>query len=528
MADQGADLPYCGYDEKMTDTKPTLKNQFDSPVYLSEQIKAIESEASEYTESGLSVLMERAGAALFEHLQQQFADQVPYHIVCGSGNNGGDGFVLARLAMLAGVDVIVYINKEPSGNDAELAYKAMLKCDVSVRNIDQFSPISGVIVDCIFGTGLNRAPQEPWSGCIELINRLDLPVIAVDVPSGLSADRGCTPGVVIEANLTLTFIADKPGLLTGAGPRVCRKLIVNSLGVESNTVLTNVYRVTRSTFEGCFPKRPKDSHKGNFGHVLVVGGDRGYGGAALLAATAALRTGAGLVSVITHPDHAGAFIASRPELMVNALASPLLKPDLTDQLLNRATVIVLGPGLGQGTFGNEYYNHVLQHIQSLDKPAILDADALNLLAINPVNVPSAVLTPHPGEASRLLKCSTEQINADRLASVQRLAEQYSAVALLKGAGSLICDRESVFISNTGNAGMASGGMGDVLCGIIAGLIAQGFSVQDALPLAVWLHGTAGDNASRREGETGLIASDLITEVRPIINSLIGRYRPLPA
>jgi len=363
------------------------------------------------------------------------------------------------------------------------------------------------------------APREPWASCIEHINKLDFPVVSVDVPSGLSADLGSAPGVVIEADLTLSFIAHKPGLLTGIGPRVCGELIIDDLSVAPESVTTDLYRVAKSTVKGCFPKRSKDSHKGKYGHVLVVGGDSGFGGAALLAATAALRTGAGLVSVITHPDHASVLIANRPELMVNGLVSPFSNLELTDQLLSRATVVVLGPGLGQGMFGKEFYAHVLKHIQDSNKPAVLDADALNLLAKNPVHVTSAVLTPHPAEAATLLNCTTEQVNSYRLESVQALAKKYSSVALLKGAGSLICDRKSIFISNTGNPGMASGGMGDVLCGIVAGLIAQGFSAQDALPLAVWLHGAAGDNVANHEGEAGLVASDLITEVRSIINSL---------
>jgi len=505
----------------VTDEKPALANKYDLPVYVTDQIKAIESDASEYTENGLSVLMERAGAALFKLLQKRFADNEPYHIVCGSGNNGGDGFVLARLAKEAGVDAIVYINKEPAGNDAEVAYKEMLKCSVSVENIDQLFPTSGVIVDCIFGIGLHLAPREPWSACIAQINQLDLAVVSVDVPSGLVADLGTAPGNVINADITVTFIANKPGLLTGAGVNVCGELIVDDLGVTADVATTHLYRVTKSTFDGCIPKRPSDSHKGNFGHVLVIGGDAGFGGAALLAATAALRTGAGLVSVITHPEHASAFIASRPELMVNGLASPSLKPALTDQLLSRATVIVIGPGLGQGTFGTDYFSHVIKHILAFNKPVLLDADALNLLAKNQLSIPSAIITPHPGEAARLLNCTTEQISSDRIHAVQQLAQQYSAVALLKGAGSLICDDKSVFISNTGNPGMASGGMGDVLCGIIAGLIAQGFATDDALLLAVWLHGTAGDNAAKCSGEAGLLASDLICEVQQVVNSLLG-------
>jgi len=324
---------------------------------------------------------------------------------------------------------------------------------------------------------------------------------------------------VVSADVTLTFIGEKPGLLTGVGPRVCGEILVNNLCVANDSVATNLYRVTRSTFSDCFPKRLKDSHKGMFGHVLVVGGDAGFGGAALLAGTAALRTGAGLVSILTHKDHASAFIASRPELMVNGIASPLRELEVIHQLLNRATVVILGPGLGKGRFGRECFTHVMKHILAAGKPAVLDADALNLLAENPVETPSAVLTPHPGEAARLLDCTTELISSDRLNAVQQIAQKYNAVTLLKGAGSLSCDGESVFISNTGNPGMASGGMGDVLCGIIAALIAQGFNARDALPFAVWLHGTAADNAAQCGGETGLLANDLISVLRQTISQL---------
>lgn len=487
------------------------------PVFTTSQITRFEEESAQSTEDGRSVLMERAGQALFSLLQKRYQHQVPIHIVCGTGNNAGDGFVLARLAVGAGIETTVYTHTYPKAADAIAAYSEMQRVGCLTQSIDDFHPQSGVIVDCIFGIGLSGAPKAPWSHLIEKINDLGLPVIAVDIPSGLSADQGTVPGAVVTADHTLTYIGLKPGLLTGEGPEVCGDIQLDSLDVTTGSDKTNLYKICANDFPGLLQRRRRNSHKGSHGHVLIVGGDAGYGGAALMAGCASLRTGAGLTSVITHPCHAASFLSLRPELMVHAMTSAEYDPVALDRLLNSATVILLGPGLGQGGFGKSFYSAVVDHIAYTKKAAVLDADALNLLAANSVTLPSVSITPHPGEAARLLNCSTQDINLDRYRAVQALYDKYGAVSVLKGAGSLICTGNATFINDTGNPGMASGGMGDVLTGVIGGLLAQAVPMPDAVRMAVWMHGEAADRLASSAGEKGLLATDLVDELRALVN-----------
>jgi len=491
-----------------------------SPLFLAEDIKAFEQTAATHNDNGLSTLMERAGASLFRALQSNYPNRFPYHIVCGNGNNGGDGLVLARLAKNAGVEVAVYMQKPSTSHDAVQALNALLETGAGILPLDEFDPADGVIVDCIFGIGLRNGVGNPWDTCIERINQCELPVVSVDVPSGLDADRGTALGAVVKADLTLTFIAEKPGLLTGIGPDVCGDVLIDTLGVNVNPQMSGIFKMKHAMFEDCLPERHKDAHKGHFGHVLVIGGDKGFGGAALLASTAALRSGAGLVSVITHPAHAASFLSSLPELMVNGLNNVEDHAEVVEELLQKADVIVLGPGLGQEEFGSSFYTKAIDHIVQRGKPAVLDADALNLLAKQPIELPSAILTPHPGEAARLLSETKEHVRDNRLEVVQQLHEQFGAMTLLKGAGSLVCDGETVLVCGAGNPGMATGGTGDVLSGVIGGLLAQGIAADYALPYGVWLHACAGDYVTNLHGEVGFIASDLIPEIRNTINDTV--------
>jgi NAD(P)H-hydrate epimerase len=312
-------------------------------------------------------------------------------------------------------------------------------------------------------------------------------------------------------------------LLTGRGREVCGEIIVSPLDIAPS-VLRNIkpamFRLTEQSLAACVPRRSPTAHKGSNGHVLVVGGDDGMGGATAMCAEAALRVGAGLVSVLTHPAHASAIMVARPELMVRAVRPERdAECEVIDAMLSKATVVALGPGLGQRQFGADLFHQVMQWRARNKLALVLDADGLNWLAKAPAHLGDAILTPHPGEAARLLDTDTAAINADRGAALARLLSRFGGVAVLKGAGTLVGDGTDVWLCDKGNSGMATGGMGDVLTGIIAGLVAQGLAAIDAARLGVWLHAFCADICASKEGKLGLLPSDLIHQVRHKLNEL---------
>ncbi|MCE3253186.1 MAG: NAD(P)H-hydrate dehydratase, partial [Cellvibrio sp.] len=374
-------------------------------------------------------------------------------------------------------------------------------------------PASGVIVDALLGIGLRGAPAGEFAAAIDQLNQTGLPVLALDIPSGLDADSGAVAGAVVQAELTLSFIALKRGLLTGRGPAVCGELVLANLDVPETTydsVLPDAERLALNDLLPLLRPRAADAHKGDFGHVMVVGGDTGYGGAALMSAEAAARTGAGKVSVATRPEHVAAILARRPEIM----ACGVVSGQELEPLLARPTLLVVGPGLGRTPWSEQ----MLQQAVKSGLPLVLDADALNILAEGRV-VPVAghqqhspwLLTPHPAEAACLLGITTAEVQADRFAAVRALAERYNASVILKGAGSLIASVDGVIgVVTDGNPGMASGGMGDVLSGILGGLVAQGLSARDAARLGAVVHACAADLAADDVGQRSLLATDLIS------------------
>jgi NAD(P)H-hydrate epimerase len=368
------------------------------------------------------------------------------------------------------------------------------------------------IVDALLGTGLERPVTGEWADAIAQCNASRAPVLALDIPSGLHADTGRVLGSAVRADATISFIGLKQGLFTGQGPDHCGLIRFNALDVPAAIYATEVLaarRIDWASERGLLPTRLPSAHKGDFGHVLVVGGAPGMSGAPRLAGEAALRAGAGLVTVATHPDHAGWLNLARPELMVRAAADAEALRDAA----RRADVIAVGPGLGQGDWGRALFAGAL----SLGRPLVVDADALNLLAADPVRRDDWVLTPHPGEAARLLGCTAADIEADRFAAVAALQRRYGGIVVLKGAGSLILGpgHRPVGVCSDGNPGMASGGTGDALTGIIASLQGQGLEAEQAAAMGVCLHAAAGDHAAR-EGLRGMLASDLIGALRPTL------------
>ena len=490
-------------------------NPGSSELYTVAAVRAIEARAAHAHALDLWTLMQRAGQAAYRMLRVRWPGALRIAIVCGSGNNGGDGYVVAALARAAGLQVVlVQVGATPACEPALRAVRAWCAGGGEVLAYGGGSlSDADLVVDAVFGIGLDRAPQGSAAAAIEAINAHAAPVFALDVPSGLNADSGCAPGACVQACATLSFVAWKRGLWTGMAARLCgeRQLATLELppeafaGIEADARL-----LAQPDVAAALAPRARDLHKGGCGHVLVIGGDRGHGGAASLAASAAARTGAGLVSVATRAEHVAPILASIPEAMVQAVAS---REDLR-ALIERADVIALGPGLGQSDWGVQ----LAQEACGAGRPVVLDADALNLLAAGHLAAPAAcVLTPHPGEAARLLAVEVAAIARDRFAAVRELACRYRAVVVLKGAGSLIADRDgAVAVCPFGNPGMASGGMGDALTGIVAALIAQGLGLADAARTGALVHASAADRAARH-GERGLLASDLIAELRMLVN-----------
>ena len=479
-------------------------------LYRTEQIKTLEQTVIQQGIISGFELMERAGTAVFTCLKERYPVS-KIAVFCGSGNNAGDGYVVATLALKAGMDVCVHAIAATTGlqGDALTACQRYISAGGVVTSFRTNVLIDAeLVIDALFGTGLNRCISDVYAQAIMCINESALPVISIDIPSGLNADTGDVMGCAIEADVTATFIGLKQGLFTGFAAQHVGDIVYASLDLPVETwkcVEASVHRVLPKSL----PPRHRYAHKGNCGHVLVIGGDIGYSGAARLAGMAALRVGAGLVSVATHPENAAVMNIACPELMCHGIYTvSKLEP-----LLAKASVIVVGTGLGQ----RDWAKTLLDAALSTNKPLVMDADALNLLAQSPCKKDNWILTPHVGEAARLLDLTTRDIQVNRFNAVQALQETYGGLVLLKGAGTLIASDDSITVSNTGNPGMASGGMGDVLSGVIAGLVAQGLSLQEAAQQGAYGHGFAADKAVKIDGERGLLASDLFPHLRRWVN-----------
>lgn len=486
-----------------------------SALYRAAQVRELDRLAIE--EHGIpgEVLMVRAGQAAFSVLQQRWPRARSLGVLCGVGNNGGDGFVVARLAQVAGYRVRVWQVGDADKIHGD-ALTARQQAQAAGIHIEAFAgaDLDGVevLVDGLLGTGLNGEVEADWRLAIEAINAAHAHgchVLALDIPSGLQADTGAVLGVAVQADACVTFIGLKLGLFTGQGPALCGAIRFADLGVPEGVYAQLKPAATRLSWDKiALPARSAAAHKGDFGHVLVVGGDHGMAGALTLAGEAALRTGAGLVSAATRAAHAASASATRPELMSHGVeTASSLAP-----LLRRASVLAVGPGLGQGAWSRQLFSAVLD----CSLPMVVDADALNLLAAEPAYRHNWILTPHPGEAARLLGQSIAQVQADRVTAAVALQKKYGGVVVLKGAGTVVVNSNGeIGVCSEGNPGMASGGMGDVLTGVIAGLLAQGCSLTEAARQGVCLHSHAADLAAE-EGQRGLLASDLFPYLRSLL------------
>jgi hydroxyethylthiazole kinase-like uncharacterized protein yjeF len=484
-------------------------------LYRADQTRELDRIAMEEFGLGDGALMERAGAAAFAFLRRRWPGAKQVVVVCGRGNNGGDGYVLARLGREAGLTAqVLMVAGAPNSGDAASAHDRARAAGVAMADFDE-AALGGVdvIVDAVLGTGVERTVEGEWARALEAIGEATSPVLALDVPSGLHADSGRVLGTAVQADATMSFIGLKAGLFTADGPDCAGQILFDDLGVPEEIyrrVDPYVLRIGHGSLDGVLPRRRRNSHKGSFGTVLVIGGGPGMPGAACLAGEAAYRVGAGRVLLGTHGSHAPYINAMHPELIGHDLS----EPDALADLARVADVIAIGPGLGQSSWAQRLFACTLES----DRPKVVDADALNLLAREPMQRDDWVLTPHPGEAGRLLATATASVQADRYGSAESLAQTYGGVAVLKGAGTVVAAADGLSVCDRGGPVLASAGTGDVLTGAVAGLLAQGVAPAPAARMAVWVHACAGEMLAAG-GERGGLARELLPLLREPLRQL---------
>ncbi len=493
-----------------------------------------------------TVLMERAGLSVVAKINDLYPDRKVL-VLCGGGNNGGDGFVIARILHNQGTEVEVYLAVRPGSlkGDAKINYDAARKFGVRIRPVHYFlarqalrTPGNSLIVDALMGTGLNKDVRAPLSDIISKVNRMSFPVISVDMPSGISSDTGQVMGCAIKAKCTVTFGLPKRGHYLFPGAEHAGQLFVEEIGfprrlLESDKIRINLLQ--KEDILPLLPPRPGYSHKGTYGHVLIVAGSKGKTGAALMAAKACLRTGAGLVTIGIPGTLVNAFQSRVTEEMILPLpdkGNGTLSLDAADEVMSfmkkRGNVLAIGPGL---SVDRELSKLVIRLVKESASPMVLDADGLNAIAgrtgvLKKCRAP-IILTPHPGEMSRLLSsqeggAGRDEIEKDRISVALRFAKKTGTCLVLKGSPTVTALPDGrVFINSSGNPGMATAGTGDVLTGMIAAFLAQGLSPGDASGIGVFIHGLAGDIAAETKGQMSLIASDILSVIPKVMKDIQG-------
>jgi hydroxyethylthiazole kinase-like uncharacterized protein yjeF len=512
--------------------KSKMPSYSEQPLFRADEIKKIEQSSAKSRNIELYQIMELAGLAAWQSIETHWRDAEKISIVCGKGNNAGDGFVLAKIAAARGktVQVLLVDEKTEHKGDAQVAYQAMIAEGIKPIQFQAASLKSqDLIVDAILGTGLKGPLKENFQQTIESINtqvesesllqaESSVEVFSLDIPSGLESNTGQVNPIAIRAARTLTFIALKPGMVTGDARAYCGVIDLAELDVTADCkqqFSAQAWIDDADALIESLPQRSNISHKGDHGHLLLIGGDYGFGGAILMSAMAAGRCGAGRLTILTRDAHVAPILTQCPEAMIRSV-SGANDPALS-AILQNTDAVVIGPGLGQ----EPWAQGLLKVICATELPLLLDADALNILAATTdskqYKKSNWVITPHPGEAGRLLNVEASQIEQDRYQAVDLLQNKYSAVVVLKGAGTLIEDYDNqITVCNEGNPGMASAGMGDILSGIIGTLLAQGIEVSLAARIGVALHARAGDLAAMN-GQKGLMATDLISPLRMLVN-----------
>jgi len=473
------------------------------------------------------VLMENAAWAVFKRIKERCAKRIT--VVCGIGNNGGDGFALSRLLYINGYDVNVYLFGDESKikGDAKTNYDILLNMGIKIKDkLDELADdikLSDITIDALFGTGLDRMVEGVFKEAIEIINSLSKFTISVDMPSGINSDNGFKMGCAVIANETVTFGTLKLGLLLNEGREHSGDVFVDNISIPKSCI--DEEELTIETSYGDYPKcllkkRHYDVNKGSCGKVALIGGCYYMSGAVTLATKSALRTGSGITTAVVQRsivDRIASFLSEATYKICDEEEGYLiLKDDVVDDIIKNYDAVAIGVGLGK----NEKFIATLSYIiEKSTKPLIIDADGLNILTsikerLKYKNCP-IILTPHPGEFSRLTGLSIEYINKNRVDVAVDFAKEFKCILLLKGASTVVTDGERIYINTTGNPGMATGGSGDVLTGIILSLVGQGYSPYDAAVLGAYLHGTAGDLAYKRYGN-GLVASDIIEYIGQVM------------
>ncbi len=506
-------------------------------VFTSDEVKQIEADHAKSHNGHCFDLMQKAGKSVFDYIVRECGDAKEVWVFCGKGNNGGDGYIVASLLLENGIKHRVFATGIPhEGSEASFAYELYVKQGGSV---EYELPNSGIvsdgtsdiihvskpdlIIDALLGTGIESAPNGITAKWISYINKLDTYTVAVDVPSGVSADTGCVHGMCVCANATVCMLALKPGLLTSDAVDFVGEVEFASLDVDTSgyhEILTEssyksplpIFQVGFDDLQSELPLRLPSYNKGDNGKVLIISGSRGMGGAAIICGNGALRSGAGLVKIAMDSSNVSSMLSVRPELM---------SVDIDDEqavvnAISWSDAIAIGPGLGV----NDRTAKLISLLNDVeDQNMVFDADALNVLSTFEQDYyrENRILTPHPGEAARMLNISADEVNADRLLACYKLQQKYGGVVLLKGPGTVVCDGKSLTIVNEGAPSLATGGSGDLLTGIIVSLLGQGLSLEKAAVVGAALHGRAGFIEGTKKGMIGTLPMDLCQTIRELIN-----------
>ncbi|MEP1447884.1 MAG: NAD(P)H-hydrate dehydratase [Paraglaciecola sp.] len=499
-------------------------------IVSSEQVKLLESKAAQMAGCSMFELMQRAGDTAFQKLIQYWPNAQNIIVVAGNGNNAGDGYVLAKLALNNGMRAIV-VCQDPNKALQGVAKQAQSQWNdaggLTLKFTEQDFSKFDVIVDALLGTGVQGEVKPNFQTVIQKMNLSKQPVLSIDLPSGMNANTGEALPISVIADVTVSFIAVKPGLVTGVGKETCGKLSFADLRIASE-----FFGIAQSTaqlvdWKALQPIKPRteNANKGSFGKLLCIGGNQGMGGAIRLSAEAALRCGTGLVKVYCHSASCLAIASGRPEIMI-------VDKDL-ETALQWCSGIIIGPGLGQDPWAQQQFNDVMTYLKKQPKPLVIDADGLNVLATKSdtkalldtfTQLPALILTPHPGEASRLLGCNIPQIENNRYLASKTISQKFNAICVLKGAGTIIQSnspnpKDRCWVCTGGNPGMATAGMGDLLTGVIGSFLAQGMYSDQAAVYAVSAHAEAADRIALQFGQRGMIATDLFQPLRAIVNGL---------
>jgi len=504
-------------------------------ILSAEQMRNIDRRATEKFGIPSIVLMENAAIAVVRELIQHYPNAERASVFCGGGQNGGDGFAVARHLENHGIAPTIFLLGDPKklSDESRTNYSSCLQLGLPVKRLQTGEAVdealaaasqSDVIVDAIFGTGLNRPAEKLHAAAIDGITDLRLPIVAVDIPSGLNASSASVSGPAIRADLTVTFAQPKIAHIFYPASEYCGVVIVADISIPSAAVDVEPATIELLTASGIarrFPVRAKDSHKGTYGHLVIVAGSEGRSGAAALATRAALRGGVGLVTVATDPFTASVVLGHCPEAMTQSGEGKIGSPTELATFISEHSAAVVGPGLSDDDQSWEFVRSLLQRI---DQPCVIDASALNAfrdqISLLKHRGAERILTPHPGELSRLLGVSTTEIQSDRMAAARQAAERSACVVLLKGHQSIIADPDGrLAVNPTGNPGLAAGGTGDVLSGLLGALLAQGLDAFEAACAGAFIHGSAADRIATERSEIGIRAMEIADRIPETIEQI---------